>query len=366
MHFSRNVFITAAAVLLVAGSAFANKQDEVSSQRDKPWSILNMPEFANTRADVLETEPVNNTCPGEPYTEGDIYHGALAPGDNDWISFHCDQGDLITAGTDADPGLPTMDTLMELVAADCTTVLATSDDEGPGLYSLISGFVAPYTGIYNVRVFPFGTSTGNYILIASCAPPPDTVCPIGEYKSFKFDQIVTIPDDVAGGIVYGPIVVPDDLTTILDLVVDLGITHTWVGDLVVTLTHIPLVGPAVSADLIQRPGVPASLFGCSGDLVFNPADPEKYYFGTGNLEVMGETSCPVTIPLQCYAVAPENPDALKLLFHGKPKAGEWFLTVSDNAAIDLGILYNFSLHFLNDTPVSVDASSWGSIKADYK
>lgn len=365
MRFSNQVLVAVSTVLLVAGSAFADKQDEITSQERKPWFILDLPEFANTRADVNETEPVNNACPGEAYTLGDIYHAGIIPaGDNDWITFQCNQGDLITVGTDADGALPTVDTVIHLMAADCTTELTSNDDGGPGLYSLISNFPAPYTGSYNVRVRGFSaTSTGNYILLANCTIPPDTICPIDMYKSFKFDQVVSIPDNNPAGIVYGPILVPEDLTTIDDLVVDLGISHTWVGDLVVTLTHIPLAGPAQSIDLIQRPGVPATSVGCSGNLVGSAND--KYYFGTGNLTVLGETSCPTTIPVQCYAVAPENPDGL-LLFRGTLKAGEWFLTVSDNAALDVGTLYNFSVHFLNHEPISVDASSWGMIKANYR
>jgi hypothetical protein len=125
------------------------------------------------------------------------------------------------------------------------------------------------------------------------------------------------------------------------------------------------IGPGglQSVKLLDRPGFPATTFGCSGDLVANTLN--KYYFGTGNLAVLGETSCPVTIPTQCYAVAPENAGGL-LAFRGVPKDGEWFLRVSDNATLDTGTLLNFSVHVLNDSPVSTEAASWGSVKADYR
>jgi hypothetical protein len=362
MRFLTTTFIALAAVVFAAGSVLADKNQELDDQRNKPWSILDMPEFANTRADVNETEPLNNTCPGEPYTLGDIYHAALTPADEDWISFQCNQGDLITVGTDSDQG-STTDTYLELWDNACANMLTFNDDGGPGLFSLISNFAAPYTGTYNVKCRGFSSSTqGLYRLIATCTPQTSTDCPVDTYKGYKLTQATPIPDE--GEVVLGPMLVAEDGTVIADLVVDLAIAHTWVGDLVVTLTHVPTVGAPVSVDLLHRPGEPASTFGCSGDLV--SADIfDKYYFGTGNLEVLGETSCPTSIPVHCYAVAPENPNGL-LPFRGRSKAGQWFLTISDNAGGDTGTFYTFSVHVLNQGPVSIEQTSWGSIKAEYR
>ena len=53
-------------------------------------------------------------------------------------------------------------------------------------------------------------------------------------------------------------------------------------------------------------------------------------------------------------------------FRGQPKAGEWWLHVSDNAGGDTGTLLDFSVHLLNQVPVSVDDSAWGSVKALYR
>jgi subtilisin-like proprotein convertase family protein len=295
---------------------------------------------------------------------GNVYHAQISPaGDNDWIQFNANQNDLITVGTDAD-GTPTVDTFIHLMRSDCTTQLASDDDSGPGTFSLISNFPAPYTGTYHVRVRGFSaTGTGRYKLVATVTQPPDTFCPIDTYKSFDFTQTVTIPDNNPAGVTVGTIVVPDDGTTIGDLVVDLGISHTWAGDIIARLTHTPPVGPAVSVDLIARPGVPATTVGCSGDLVGTAAN--RYFFGTGNLAVLGESSCPAQIPVQCYRVAPENANGL-LPFRGTAKAGQWTLFVSDNAALDTGLVHGFSIHVLNEGPVGVEASSWGSIKATYR
>lgn len=360
MRLSTNLILTASAILALAASAFGAPSSEV----EKDWSFANLPEFSNPLADVNETEPLNNACPGEPYSLGDTYHAQISPaGDNDWIAFSTTQGFLITVGTDAD-GTPTADTYIHLMRDDCTTQLAGDDDSGPGLFSLISNFPAPYTGTYYVRVRGFSaTTTGRYKLMGTATQPPDTVCPIDQYKEFKFTQVTTIPDNNAAGVTIGPFPVPGDGTIIGDLVVDLGITHTWVGDLIVRLTHTAPGGATTTVDLLQRPGVPASAAGCSGNLIGN--DTNKYYFGTGNLAVLGESSCPATIPLQCYAVAPENPNGL-LAFRGLSKEGEWSLFISDNAAADLGTFYNFSLHFRNEIVTGVEASSWGSIKSAYR
>lgn len=361
MNLPTKAFIAVAAFVMLAGSAFADKQDELSSQRDESWSILDLPEFTNPRAEVNETEPVNNTCPGEPYALSDIYHGALSSGDEDWITFQCNQGELITIGTDADGALPTVNTTLILVENDCTTELAFDDNTGPGLYSLISNFPAPYTGSYHVRVLGNPLENGNYFLIATSRPPTDTLCPIDSYKSYQYDQTIPIPDFPNPIFSYGPLVIEDDNFLVRDIIVGLGISHTYVGDLYISIHHIPLVGQQADVNLIYRPI--GGVGNCFGDLIGSAND--KYYFGIGfNLEVLGETSCPAQIPLNCYDTPIER--GLLASFQDRPKAGQWFLTILDNAGGDVGTLYNFSLHFLNEEPVSVDALSWGRIKANYR
>ena len=363
MRLSKGAILVASLTLVVSGSAFANKATELSDYAAKPWSLSDMPELNATLADVNETEGLNDVCPGEPYALGDVYHAAITAGDNDYVSFSANAGDAITIGTDAD-GTPTVDTYMELFADDCVTVLAFDDDGGPGLYSLISAFPAPYTGTYIAHVRGFsGTAAGLYKLLGNVTVAPTTICPIDTYKGGEFVASVAIPDNDPAGITIGPITFAEDGSLINDVVVDLAAAHTWVGDLVVTLTHVAPGGATTSVDLLNRPGVPATLFGCSGNLVDNGAD--KYFFGTGSLEVLGEGSCPATIPAHCYAVAPENPAGL-LPFRGQSKAGEWFLFVSDNGGGDTGTIISYSVHILNDGSVAVEPTSWGSVKSLYR
>ncbi len=105
-------------------------------------------------------------------------------------------------------------------------------------------------------------------------------------------------------------------------------SHTWVGDVVITLTP-PGGGPIT---LMDRPGVPASTFGCSGDnmdVIFDDSasfDPE--------------TNCPVTVPVFSGPVLPFSP--LSVL-NGTNVQGNWTLTVSDHAGGDTGTVTNWNL-----------------------
>lgn len=140
MRLWKGAFVVAGLGLALSGVAHADKADEISSLAAKPWSLSDLPELSRVLADVNETEGINDVCPGEPYTPGDVYHAAVTAGNHDWVSFSANAGDIITVGTDAD-GTPTVDTVINLYSSDCTTTLATDDDGGPGTFSLISGFV---------------------------------------------------------------------------------------------------------------------------------------------------------------------------------------------------------------------------------
>jgi len=354
-------------VALAVGSAFATKQDEINSLALKPWALDDLPQLS-ALADVNEAEP-NDACPGNAYTAGDTFHGAISPaGDLDWITFSANAGDEITIGTDVDGANPTVDTVIELYRDDCSTLLTSNDDGGPGLYSLISGFAAPYTGTYNLKIRGFSatTSQGNYIALGNIVGGTGPgFCPLGTYKAIKRNVNLDISD------VLGPTVAPDitfwDLPgmVVTDVVIDLNIEHTWVGDLVITLCHTSDSGAVTCVNLVDRPGVPQSSFGCSGDLVSDPEN--KYYFSSRpDLEPLGENDCPSVIDPACYHTAVESVPGLEV-FNGIPFGdGTWSLEIVDNAAGDDGFLYNWSVHILADAPVAVEASTWGNIKANYR
>ncbi len=113
-----------------------------------------------------------------------------------------------------------------------------------------------------------------------------------------------------------------------DVNVRVAITHTWVGDLKITLRSP--AGTVVT--LLDRPGVPASTFGCSNDnmnVTFDDA-------GSLNLE----THCAGTNP---WYVGVALPASALSAFNGQSSLGDWVLNVSDNAGADTGTLTAWEL-----------------------
>ncbi len=110
-----------------------------------------------------------------------------------------------------------------------------------------------------------------------------------------------------------------------DLGVILQINHTWVGDLSVRLTHDDT---GTTALIMDRPGHPASGFGCSGD------DIDVQLF---------DAACGGSVEDLCEGIPTINgeftpdPDALAV-FDGESHSGSWTLTVIDIGGGDMGSL----------------------------
>ncbi len=119
--------------------------------------------------------------------------------------------------------------------------------------------------------------------------------------------------------------------TIIDLDVGIEITHTYVGDLEVVLTHVD-TGTVVT--IIDNPGRPATTFGCSGNNIDATLDDEA------SLPV--ENQCLAATPTISGSVRPNNPLSA---FDGEDLGGTWRLTVYDEATLDHGFLESWSLHF---------------------
>lgn len=132
--------------------------------------------------------------------------------------------------------------------------------------------------------------------------------------------------------VISTITVPDSFT-VGDVNVHIVATHTFVGDLCATLEH-----NGVIVELIQRSGADngsgtchtGTPFGCGGNNYDVVLDDEG---AGGNIEDM------------CNAAgdnppSPPNFEPFEPLsaFDGQPSAGDWTLTISDNAAGDLGTM----------------------------
>ena len=125
--------------------------------------------------------------------------------------------------------------------------------------------------------------------------------------------------------------------TITDVMVDLSITHTWVGDLTITLTS-----PAgTTITLGEQPGVPASGFGCDGDDIAVTFDD-----AAGLTAADFENTCG-----NAPAIAGSyQPIDLLATFAGEDAAGVWTICVSDAVAADAGSIDNFGLTIESLTP----------------
>jgi subtilisin-like proprotein convertase family protein len=360
-----------AAVVLPVRYAFANKAAELRALESKPWQLADHAGLTRSRLDVNEIEP-NDSCPGNPYTENDTFHGSISPqGDVDWLTFSCQEGEAIVIGTDSDDVLPLVDTLIELYADDCATLLSSDDDGGPGLYSLIDGVLAPYTGSYHLKVRAFApTQVGNYVVLGTFEPPVGPgFCPVTLYVSEEMALGPTaIPDgDPSGGLLLPAITFASQPGfSITDVVAEVGFEHTWVGDVVLRLRNTSSTGEIREADLLNRPGVPQSPFGCSGDAV-SSSSLGNYFFGSDlSLVPLGDTNCPSTHLPACYAVAPEDPQGLEIFRGLEVGDGTWELRAFDHAASDSGFVHAWGIHLLIEHPVSVSESTWGEIKASYR
>ncbi len=176
---------------------------------------------------------------------------------------------------------------------------------------------------------PAGPSNGSFLIAISgetCAGNGGSNCS------------VDIPD--SGG---GPVASSFEINSCgLVADVDLGIdaTHTWVGDLVFTLTS-PAGTPVVAYD---RPGVPVTTFGCSGDDIAAMLDDDA--------AAPVEDECGAATPTIDGIFSPNNPLAA---INGEPGNGTWTLQVEDFAGGDIGTLNDWSLEL---TCVAADQANF--------
>ena len=120
--------------------------------------------------------------------------------------------------------------------------------------------------------------------------------------------------------------VPDDPNT--------GISHTWVGDLVVRITS----PQGTSVTVIDRIGVPATSFGCSNNnLAAILLDDDTKLNPIENVCNPGSND-----PFPSGTFTPNNPLSA---FDGENANGVWTINVSDRAAGDTGAVRRFSLVF---------------------
>jgi hypothetical protein len=120
-----------------------------------------------------------------------------------------------------------------------------------------------------------------------------------------------------------------------------GFTHTWIGDLVATLS-----GPGGSATILFRTGEPAGGFGDSSNLdgtyVFSDDGANIWAaaggLGDGQAVPSGDYQASTT-----GAINVGTPVLLNPIFFGDTTAGTWTLTISDRAGGDIGAIAGWGI-----------------------
>ena len=155
---------------------------------------------------------------------------------------------------------------------------------------------------------------------------------------------LAIPDNNPAGVTNDMVVATAG--TLSDLNVTLKVTHTWVGDLIFKLTNVT-TGTTVT--FVDRPGVPASTNGCSGNNIDATLDDEA--------AAPVETQCAGTTPTISGSFTPNNPLSA---FDGQSLAGTWRLTASDLVGSDTGMLTEWCLAPTTTLPVGVFSDGFES------
>lgn len=159
---------------------------------------------------------------------------------------------------------------------------------------------------------------------------------------------LAIPDNNATG-VSNTINVTGTSANVGALSVTVGINHTWLGDLVIKLTH-----GTDTVVLMDRPGrAPGATTGVGQGDDLSSAFPLTFSAsGTQTAESMG-AACNGTIGSTSGCTNTSFlPDGSLDVFLGDPFAGTWTLSVSDNEALDVGTLFSWSLNLTEAAPPS--------------
>ncbi|MEO0421615.1 MAG: proprotein convertase P-domain-containing protein [Pseudomonadota bacterium] len=157
---------------------------------------------------------------------------------------------------------------------------------------------------------------------------------------------------VAGDTLLG--FVPDGGGLIEDVEVVISLDHTFIGDLIITLTS----PEGTEITLLDRP---------SGDAAFDSSNlqGQSFIYFTDRSIVAADTAgagCDTNgiVGLDCQGIF--APVDVTTALAGENLLGLWTLTISDNAGIDTGDLNGWYIE-IDFTPVPLPASAWMLIAA---
>ncbi len=217
---------------------------------------------------------------------------------------------------------------------------------GPGLVTVT----------YTVNDFCTGTPTAITDDINVTNDPPEIVCMgsgnIPMTGSQSSSPGTAIPDNNPTGVTVTMNVTEN--VSMTDLDVNLNISHTWVGDLIVTIKS----PTGTIATIIDRPGVPATTFGCDGNNIVATLDDEA--------AAPVENVCAGSVPTISGSFTPNNPLSI---FDGENTMGIWELTVSDNVGSDTGTINSWGIDYDYEViapvlDVTLDGSGNATVNAE--
>ncbi|KAB2964184.1 MAG: hypothetical protein F9K16_04885 [Thermoanaerobaculia bacterium] len=228
----------------------------------------------------------------------------------------------LTSPANGATGVPTAPTLTWTAAAGATGYLVEVDDNAdfssPEFSATVAGTSTGATGLAADTLYNWRVTADN-----ACGTTPSTVFTFTTALEYCATPNLPIPDN--GAPVTSTIVVPAGGGNVSDLDLYIRANHTWVGDVLFGLSK----NGGANQLHFDRPGVPASTFGCSSDGPDITLDDES--------ATPVETACPSPF------VGTFSPNVPLSFFDGQSISGSWTLSADDNVGGDSGSLLEWCL-----------------------
>jgi len=209
-------------------------------------------------------------------------------------------------------------------------------------------------------LFASGASAQKIPNNSSGEMPPRMDCVTDGYDAYLGGSGGAVPDDDTLGVTFGPLPTnPGD--TIYDVILEVDISATWIGDVRLWLLYDvePDGAPDITGELLCRhtlAGCPGEgCCGCSGNLLG--------WYGFDDTAASIEDQCPSVFPVGCYG--PDYDSSGLGVFVGEATGGDFYLFCADGAAGDATSVGGWNVYLLT-TLTPVEESSWGNVKALYR